>query len=37
MSASALLESLRSTVGAANVLTEGDLSAWEVDWRRRWR
>ena len=37
MSASALLQTLRGAVGAANVLTEGDLSAWEVDWRRRWR
>ncbi len=34
---SALLGSLRSAVGAAHVLTEGDLSAWEQDWRRRWR
>jgi FAD/FMN-containing dehydrogenase len=33
----ALLETLRGTVGGANVLTEGDLSAWTVDWRRRWR
>ncbi len=32
-----LLESLRATVGAANVLTEGDLSAWEQDWRKRER
>ncbi len=32
-----LLEALRATVGAHNVLTEGDLSAWEQDWRRRWR
>ena len=32
-----LLESLRATLGAAHVLTEGDRSAWEVDWRRRWR
>jgi FAD/FMN-containing dehydrogenase len=37
MSAPALLESLRGSVGAANVLTAGDLSAWEIDWRRRWR
>ncbi|KQP17885.1 FAD-binding oxidoreductase [Pseudorhodoferax sp. Leaf267] len=33
----ALLDSLRATVGAANVLTEGDLSAWEQDWRKRSR
>jgi FAD/FMN-containing dehydrogenase len=30
-----LLDTLRATVGAANVLTEGDLRAWEEDWRRR--
>ena len=28
-----LLENLRSAVGAAHVLTDGDLSAWEQDWR----
>jgi len=33
----ALLEALRAAVGAAQVLTEGDLSAYELDWRRRWR
>jgi FAD/FMN-containing dehydrogenase len=33
----ALLDELRAAVGAAHVLTEGDLSAYEVDWRRRWR
>ncbi len=32
-----LLADLRQTLGAAQVLTEGDLSAWELDWRRRWR
>ncbi len=32
-----LLEKLRDVVGAANVLREGDLSAWEVDWRKRYR
>ena len=31
----ALLDTLRQTVGAAHVLTEGDLSAWTQDWRRR--
>jgi len=31
-----LLAPLRDAVGAANVLTEGDLSAWERDWRKRW-
>ena len=34
---SVLLEKLRAIVGAANVLTEGDLSAWEQDWRKRSR
>ena len=37
MAAASLLETLRSAVGAANVLTEGDLTAWEPDWRKRWR
>ena len=32
-----LLADLRAAVGPAQVLTEGDLSAWELDWRRRWR
>jgi FAD/FMN-containing dehydrogenase len=32
-----VIEELRATVGAAHVLTEGDLSAWELDWRKRWR
>jgi FAD/FMN-containing dehydrogenase len=30
-----LIESLRQIVGAANVLTEGDLTPWVQDWRRR--
>ena len=30
-----LLQALRTAVGAANVLTEGNLSAWEQDWRKR--
>src|SRR5674476_1674286 len=30
-----LIESLRQIVGAAHVLTDGDLSAWEQDWRKR--
>ena len=33
----AFLDVLRGCVGAAQVLTGGDLSAWELDWRRRWR
>ena len=28
---------LRAVVGVQQVLTDGDLSAWELDWRRRWR
>jgi FAD/FMN-containing dehydrogenase len=32
-----LLDALRAAVGAGQVLTEGDLTAWEQDWRRRWR
>jgi FAD/FMN-containing dehydrogenase len=32
-----LIESLRHIVGPAHVLTEGDLSAWEMDWRKRER
>ena len=31
-----LRDDLMQVVGAAHVLTEGDLSAWELDWRRRW-
>ncbi|RZJ26324.1 MAG: FAD-binding oxidoreductase [Haliea sp.] len=30
-----LIASLRQIVGAPNVLTEGDLTAWVQDWRRR--
>ena len=33
----ALLGTLRRVVGDAQVLTDGDLTAWELDWRRRWR
>jgi FAD/FMN-containing dehydrogenase len=32
-----LIPQLRAIVGDANVLTEGDLSAWEMDWRKRVR
>ena len=32
-----LLDRLRSELGATQVLTSGDLTAWELDWRRRWR
>lgn len=32
-----LLDSLRAAVGPAHVLADGDLSAWELDWRKRYR
>ena len=32
-----LLAALRHIVGDAHVLSEGDLSAWEQDWRQRVR
>ena len=32
----ALLAGLRSLVGQAHVLSGGDLSAYEIDWRKRW-
>jgi FAD/FMN-containing dehydrogenase len=32
-----LIEELRAICGAPHVLTEGDLSAWEQDWRKRMR
>ncbi len=32
-----LIDSLRAAVGAAHVLTDGDLSAYEQDWRKRSR
>ena len=35
MTSTALLESLRQIVGAPHVLTDGDLSAYEQDWRKR--
>jgi len=31
----ALIQELRAQLGADQVLTEGDLSAWEQDWRKR--
>jgi FAD/FMN-containing dehydrogenase len=34
---SELLSQLRQIVGTSNVLTEGDLTAYELDWRRRER
>jgi FAD/FMN-containing dehydrogenase len=32
-----LVQALRAALGEAQVLTAGDLSAWEVDWRKRYR
>ena len=32
-----LLDRLRAIVGAPHVLAEGDLTAWEQDWRKRMR
>ena len=29
------LDTLRDAAGSANVLVDGDLSAWEIDWRKR--
>ena len=37
MSADGLLGALRAAVGPGQVLVEGDLSAWELDWRKRYR
>ena len=37
MSRAGLLADLRAAVGPAFVVSEGDLSAWELDWRKRWR
>jgi FAD/FMN-containing dehydrogenase len=37
MSGVSLLDALRAAAGSANVLVEGDLSVWELDWRKRWR
>ncbi len=32
-----VLQALRRAVGEAQVRSDGDLSAWELDWRKRWR
>ncbi len=37
MPPSALIAELRAALGAAHVLTEGDLAAYELDWRKRFR
>ncbi len=34
---STLLDRLRELLGDEQVLVDGDLSAWELDWRRRFR
>ncbi len=36
MSTLALLQALRAELGEAQVLSEGDLSGYEVDWRKRY-
>ncbi len=36
-SPAALLDQLRQIVGSAHVRTGGDLSAWEIDWRKRFQ
>jgi FAD/FMN-containing dehydrogenase len=33
----ALIDDLRAALAPTHVLSEGDLSAWEIDWRRRWQ
>jgi FAD/FMN-containing dehydrogenase len=33
----AVLQALRRVVGEAHVLTQGDLSTYEFDWRKRWQ
>ncbi|MBS0343521.1 MAG: FAD-binding oxidoreductase [Proteobacteria bacterium] len=37
MTTTELIDQLRRIVGEHNVLTEGDLTAWEQDWRKRER
>jgi FAD/FMN-containing dehydrogenase len=32
-----VIDTLRAAVGASNVLTDGDLSGFEIDWRKRYR
>ena len=36
MTSNALLIELRALLGDHQVLTDGDLSAWQNDWRKRW-
>ena len=37
MNPAELIAELQALLGPTQVLTEGDLSAWELDWRKRWR
>jgi FAD/FMN-containing dehydrogenase len=37
MTHSSLLDALRGVVGPNQVLTDGDLDAYHLDWRQRWR
>ncbi|HEV7912814.1 MAG TPA: FAD-binding oxidoreductase, partial [Albitalea sp.] len=37
MSTTDLLDALRAAVGDRQVLHDGDLTAWELDWRKRYR
>ena len=37
MTTTALIAELQTLLGAAQVLTDGDLSAWTRDWRKRWQ
>ena len=37
MASTALIAELQTLLGAAQVLTDGDLSAWTRDWRKRWQ
>ena len=37
LNSSALLDTLRQVLGASHVLTDGDLSSYEQDWRKRSR
>ena len=37
MNPSALIAELQTRLGATQVLTDGDLSAWTRDWRKRWQ
>jgi FAD/FMN-containing dehydrogenase len=37
MSSADVLNALREAVGADHVITDGDLSGWELDWRKRFR